>query len=125
MFEWQSTTIYTFKPGMLINLGDTNLADISVLTPADGEVVALPARFAWVRRDPNETYSLSYMSCSGCPFSVQTVSLSLRDPEYVLKANYLKPEVTAGGNIRWFVGIDNPDGSHLTSSAGGRTFNLQ
>lgn len=107
--NWQTRVISSYSTGEKVNIGDFDLADISLVSPAPGATVALPRQFTWTRRvaTPSDSYELDLFNPANLSL-IAFLGYSGYVDNYTLTSlpQGFSPNVPYG----WFVSVQSPDG---------------
>jgi hypothetical protein len=97
LYGWWGKEINSYSAGTTVAGGDFDLADITLVSPADGAAVTLPAQFCWTRRGiAGDNYKVVlYDSASGTLAGtrylgdVGCVTIGALPPDWPTGATYL------------------------------------
>jgi len=70
LFTWHTQILSTYFYQSEINIGNFDLADVSLLAPAPGQTIASPYVFKWTKRSAtsSDSYQLNVFELDGDPF---------------------------------------------------------
>lgn len=71
LYVWGSRDLTSYNGGAAIHIGDFDVANVEMLSPAPGATVGMPATFTWERRTatPNDSYEFNlYDYDDGAPY---------------------------------------------------------
>jgi hypothetical protein len=113
---WDSFSIYTYTAGQTIAGGTFDVADITLLAPADGITATLPLHFQWIPRPatPSDSYQVGLVNYSAggywySPLVGYSDSYTLTNPP---------PGFNPGVNYMWGIWAVAPDGGSGLSRQG-------
>ena len=112
---WDSFDIFTYTAGQVVAGGDFDVADVTLLAPADISTVTLPLNFQWVPRaaTPSDSYQVGLMRQTGEQWYSEHLgyvnSYTLTTPP---------PGFIAGIHYAWGVWVTSPNGGSGLSRAG-------
>lgn len=117
---WVTKRIDTYAAGSTVHIGDFDIANVDLLTPANGMSVTLPYTFQWTPRPavPSDSYEL-YMTGGNSYYYSTPLGYIGSFPLTTLPAGFV-----VGQNYYWGVYVSRPDGSYGFSYEGRQiTFN--
>ena len=110
LWVWGTRELTSYSAGSNVPLGNFDIADIPLVSPANGATVALPYTFQWTRRiaTPSDTYELDlYDPSDGAPYFFTAPPLGYVGT-YTL--NGLPPGFGPGAHYVWEIWVYSPDG---------------
>lgn len=119
LFSWSTRTLTSYTAGSDVNIGNFDIAAISLVAPGNGATVSLPATFQWTPRpgSSSDSYEVElYDPVDFDPFWITYPYLGYVG-SYTL--NSLPTGFSTGAQYVWNIAVNSADGgfgSPLTSS---------
>jgi len=112
LWVWGTRVLTSYSTGSNVHIGNFDIADIPLVSPANGATVALPYVFQWTRRTatPSDTYELNlYDPSDGNPYFFTAPPLGYVGT-YTL--NDLPPGFSPSAQYTWEIWVYSPDGGY-------------
>jgi uncharacterized repeat protein (TIGR01451 family) len=112
LWVWGTRDLTSYSAGSAVEIGNFDIADIVLVSPAAGATVALPYTFQWTRRPatPSDTYEFDlYDPTDGNPNFYTAPPLGYVG-SYIL--NSLPPGFNVGALYGWEIWVYSPDGGY-------------
>ena len=109
--DWFTRSLTAYAAGGSVDVGDFDLADITLQAPPPGAAVPLPQVFQWKRRSatPSDSYEFNLFDPNGNAFFYTIPPLGYVD-------NYRLNGLPAGFSVKkpygWFIATYSPDGGY-------------
>ncbi len=112
LWVWGTRVLTSYTAGDSVGIGDFDIADIALVSPAAGATVALPYTFQWTRRPatPSDSYEFDlYDYPDGDPYFYTDPPLGYVSA-YTL--NGLPSGFSTGVQYAWDIWVYSPDGGY-------------
>jgi hypothetical protein len=112
LWRWETRELITYTAGSQVEIGNFDIADITMLSPAPGATVRLPYTFVWEVRPatPSDSYEFNlYDSQDNNPYFYTDPALGYVD-YYTLAS--LPQGFATGTTYSWEMWVYSPDGGH-------------
>jgi len=100
LWDWRGNKIVSYTAGATVPGGDFDVDDISLVSPADGASVTLPAQFCWTPRNvPSDNYVLGFYYAG----TDETATTSYLGNIPCVNLTGLPPSWPSGATYTWWV----------------------
>lgn len=108
LLYWNTRSLSDYTTGSSVHIGDFDLADVALVSPADRATVSLPTEFRWTPRpaSPTDSYVWAMFTTSYWPW--------YWGPGLGYTGSYTRYSLPSGFSLgtqyTWYVEIHSPDG---------------
>ena len=108
LWSWFTRSLFTYAAGDAVEIGNFDIADITMVSPASGATVPIPSTFQWNRRPLTSDNYRFHIFNPATPTTVYYTDNLGYTSSY--QVNNLPPGYTAGTTYGWFPGVTTADG---------------